>query len=97
MLVRDGFDLPHLARFRRSPTFATLQIGRASIARAAGGEFVRWDTPIDGRAGGKETISIDAPLCPVVDDNDNVVFICAERRDVTEKKAQEREIAYTCC
>jgi hypothetical protein len=32
-----------------------------------------------------------------VDDNDNVVFICAERRDVTEKKAQEREIAYTCC
>ena len=34
------------------------------IARAAGGEFVRWDTPIYGRAGGKETIVIDASLCP---------------------------------
>ena len=32
----------------------------ASRARA---EFVRWDTPIYGRAGGKETIVIDASLC----------------------------------
>src|SRR5579872_4613961 len=29
---------------------------RASILRAAQGEFVRWDTEIYGRAGGKETI-----------------------------------------
>ena len=66
---------------------------RASIARAAQGEFVRWDTPIHGRAGGKETIIIDASLSPVMDDNDNVVFICAEGRDITEKKAREQEIA----
>ncbi len=66
---------------------------RASIARAAQGEVVRWDTPIYGRAGGKETIVIDASLCPVLDDDGNVVFICAEGRDITEKKAQEREIA----
>ena len=66
---------------------------RDSIARAAKGEFVRWDTPIYGRAGGKETIIIDASLCPVLDDDGNVVFICAEGRDITEKKAQEREIA----
>ncbi|MDT9081667.1 PAS domain-containing protein, partial [Escherichia coli] len=33
---------------------------RESIARAAQGEFVRWDTQIYGRAGGKETIIIDA-------------------------------------
>ena len=66
---------------------------RESIARAAGGEFVRWDTPIFGRAGGRETIIIDASLSPVVDDRGNVVFICAEGRDITEKKAQEREIA----
>ena len=37
---------------------------RSSIARAADGEFVRWDTPIYGRAGGKETIIIDASLAP---------------------------------
>jgi len=66
---------------------------REYIGRAAQGEFVRWDTPIFGRAGGKETIIIDASLCPVMDDAGNVVFIAAEGRDITEKKAQEREIA----
>lgn len=63
------------------------------IARAAAGEFVRWDTEIFGRAGGKETIIIDASLMPVRDDNGKVVFIAAEGRDITEKKAYEREIA----
>ncbi len=38
---------------------------RDSIRRAAQGEFVRWDTEIYGRAGGKETIVIDASLMPV--------------------------------
>ena len=66
---------------------------RESIRRAAQGEFVRWDTEIYGRAGGKETIIIDASLCPVKDEQGNVVFITAEGRDITEKKAQEREIA----
>jgi len=66
---------------------------RTMIARAAKGEFVRWDTPIFGRAEGKETIIIDASLCPVLDDKGQVVFICAEGRDITAKKAQEREIA----
>jgi len=66
---------------------------RESILRAAQGEFVRWDTPIYGRAGGKETIIIDASLCPVKDEQGNVVFIAAEGRDITEKKAYEREIA----
>ena len=30
---------------------------------------------------------------PVKDEQGNVVFICAEGRDITEKKAYEREIA----
>ena len=66
---------------------------RAMIVRAAAGEFVRWDTEIYGRAGGKETIIIDASLMPVKDDDGTVVYICAEGRDITEKKAQERLIA----
>ncbi len=66
---------------------------RAAILRAAQGEFIRWDTEIYGRAGGKETIIIDASLCPVKDEQGNVVFITAEGRDITEKKAHEREIA----
>ena len=71
-----------------------INAGSATRSRArAQGEFVRWDTPIYGRAGGKETIIIDASLMPVMDDDGKVVFICAEGRDITEKKAQEREIA----
>ncbi|MEJ8853485.1 ATP-binding protein [Variovorax robiniae] len=66
---------------------------RASIERAAQGEFVRWDAEIYGRASGTETIIIDASLSPVTDDTGKVVFITAEGRDITEKKAQEREIA----
>ena len=66
---------------------------REQIARASKGEFVRWDTPIYGRAGGKETIIIDGSLMPVKDERGEVVFIAAEGRDITEKKAYEREIA----
>ncbi len=66
---------------------------KESILRASQGEFVRWDTEIYGRAGGKETIIIDASLRPVKDEQGNVVFITAEGRDITEKKAHEREIA----
>src|ERR1700742_5238451 len=66
---------------------------RDAIRRASQGEFVRWDTEIYGRAGGKETIIIDASLMPVKDKHGNVVFITAEGRDITEKKAHEREIA----
>ena len=66
---------------------------RSAIARAASGEFVRWDTEIYGRAGGKEIISIDASLTPVMDDDGNVAFICAEGRDITGRKAREREVA----
>jgi PAS domain S-box-containing protein len=66
---------------------------RESILRASQGEFVRWDTEIFGRFGGKETIVIDASLMPVKDEQGNVVFIVAEGRDITEKKAHERELA----
>jgi PAS domain S-box-containing protein len=66
---------------------------RESIRRAAQGEFVRWDAEIYGRAAGKETIIIDASLMPVKDEQGKVVFITAEGRDITEKKANEREIA----
>ena len=66
---------------------------REMIRRAAAGEFVRWDTEIYGRAGGKETIIIDASLMPVKDEQGRVAFITAEGRDITAKKAHEREIA----
>ena len=66
---------------------------RKMIARAAAGEFVRWETQVFSRAGVPETIIIDASLTPVKDKRGNVVFIAAEGRDITERKAYEREIA----
>jgi PAS domain S-box-containing protein len=54
---------------------------RDAIARAAKGEFVRWDTPIYGRSGGTETIIIDASVMPVKDERGEVVFLVCEGRD----------------
>jgi hypothetical protein len=56
------------------------------IARAAAGGFGRWDAEIFGRAGGKETIIIDASLMPVKDDNRKVVFIAGGARYHREEK-----------
>ena len=66
---------------------------RDAIARAAKGEFVRWDTPLYASPDGSVTIIIDASVMPVKDDTGKVVFLACEGRDITEKKAQEREIA----
>jgi PAS domain S-box-containing protein len=66
---------------------------QAAIERCAQGEFIRYDVEVYGRAGGKETIIIDFSMIPVKDATGKVVFIVPEGRDITEKKAQEREIA----
>ena len=66
---------------------------RDAIARAVKGEFVRWDTPLYASPDGSVTIIIDASVMPVKDDEGKVVFLACEGRDITEKKAQEREIA----
>ena len=66
---------------------------RDAIARAVKGEFVRWDTPLYASPDGSVTIIIDASVMPVTDDQGKVVFLACEGRDITEKKAQEREIA----
>jgi len=65
----------------------------AAIGRCTQGEFIRYDVEVYGRAGGKETIIIDFSMIPVKDATGKVVFIVPEGRDITEKKAQEREIA----
>ena len=66
---------------------------RDAIARAVKGEFVRWDTPLYASPDGSVTIIIDASVMPVKDDEGKVVFLACEGRDITEKKAQERELA----
>ena len=66
---------------------------RDAVARAAQGEFVRWDTPLYASPDGSVTIIIDASVMPVKDERGKVVFLACEGRDITQKKAYEQEIA----
>jgi PAS domain S-box-containing protein len=66
---------------------------RLAVARAARGEFVRYDVEIYGQASGEETIIIDYSLIPVKDRAGRVVFLLAEGRNITEKKRAEAELA----
>jgi PAS domain S-box-containing protein len=66
---------------------------RDAIARAGKGESVRWDTSLYASPDGSTTIVIDASVTPVKDEQGKVVFLACEGRDITEKKAYEREIA----
>src|ERR1700722_18833866 len=71
-------------------TKATL---KAAVARAADGEFIRYDVEVYGRAGGRETIIIDFSMIPVRDASGRVRYNVPEGRDITEKKAYESEVA----
>jgi PAS domain S-box-containing protein len=66
---------------------------RELCGRAAHGEFIRCDIEIYGRSSGEETIVIDFSLIPVRDQLGRIVFLLAEGRDITEKKAAEAELA----
>jgi PAS domain S-box-containing protein len=66
---------------------------RELCRRAARGEFVRCDIEIYGRSSGEGTIVIDFSLMPVHDQLGRIVFLLAEGRNITEKKAAEAELA----
>ena len=66
---------------------------RGAIARAAQGEFIRYDVEVFGRASGEATIIIDFSMIPVKEETGKVVFIVPEGRDITEKKTYEQQIA----
>jgi len=65
---------------------------RDAIRRAATGEEIRYDVEVYGGSGGKETIIIDFTLKPVRDESGRIVYLLPEGRDISEKKAQEREL-----
>ncbi len=66
---------------------------RDFVQRARGGEFIRCDLEVYGRASGEATIIVDFSLLPVRDARGDVVFLLAEGRDITEKKRAEAEVA----
>lgn len=63
-----------------------------SIKKASEGSFVRADVEIFVRRVGKETIITDYSLTPIYDDNNQVIFLLAEGRDITDKKNLEMEL-----
>ena len=63
-----------------------------AIARAATGEFVRYEVEIKGSA--DRAATLDFSLKPVKDETGNVIFLIPEGRDITERKQAEQQIRF---
>ena len=63
--------------------------GRTAVERAAAGEFVRHELPVQG---GDVATIIDFSVRPVRNDRGEVTLLVPEGRDITELKRQERAI-----
>jgi len=68
---------------------ASKQTLREAVQRAAEGEFVRYERPIQG---GDETRIIDFSIRPVTDEEGSVVLLIPEARDITELKRREENL-----
>ena len=89
----DVFGKPFWETFWWTVTPETQEDLRNAIARAAQGEFIRYDVDVYARKSSKEIRRMDFSLSPVKDEEGGVVFLIPEGRDITEKKCFEREIA----
>jgi PAS domain S-box-containing protein len=93
-LTRDDvIGKPFWETFWWTVTPKTQEDLRDAIMRAAQGESIRYDVEVYARKSGKEVMVMDFTLLPVRDEEGRVVFLLPEGRDITEKKAHEREIA----
>jgi PAS domain S-box-containing protein len=63
---------------------------QAALAKAAAGEVVRYEA--DVLVGGGAVITVDFSLKPIVDDSGKVVLVIPEARDISDRKALEREL-----
>jgi PAS domain S-box-containing protein len=62
---------------------------REAIDRAAGGEFVRYETVVDTRRG---ELPIDFSIRPVLDDDDEVEWLIPEGRDISERVKRKQQL-----
>jgi len=62
---------------------------REDVRRAARGEFVRREVEV---LGADETAVIDFSIRPITDDDDTVVLLVPEGRDITDLKDRERQL-----
>lgn len=63
---------------------------RAAIARAAQGEFIRYEVEVQGGQG--QLITLDFSLRPVFDDAGKVVLLIPEGRDISERIKVEKQL-----
>jgi PAS domain S-box-containing protein len=68
----------------------TQQEVRNAIARAASGEVIRYE--VDVLVAGGAVATVDFSLKPIKDDNGKVVLLIPEGRDISDRKALEREL-----
>ncbi|WP_168642926.1 PAS domain S-box protein [Dolichospermum sp. UHCC 0259] len=62
---------------------------KQAIARAAQGEFIRYEVDVLGS--GNQIATIDFSLRPLKDESEQVIMMIAEGRDITDKNHLERE------
>ncbi len=62
---------------------------KEAIRRAADGEFVRHERPVQGRDG---TRLVDFSIRPVTDEKGEVTLLIPEARDISERKEYERKL-----
>ncbi|MEG4916638.1 PAS domain S-box protein [Microcoleus sp. B7-D4] len=63
---------------------------QAALTKAAAGEVVRYEA--DVLVAGGAVITVDFSLKPIVDDSGKVVLLIPEGRDISDRKALEREL-----
>jgi len=63
---------------------------QAAVASAAAGEFVRYEA--DVLVAGGAVITLDFSLKPIKDDSGQVILLISEGRDLSDRKALEREL-----
>jgi PAS domain S-box-containing protein len=66
------------------------EIIQGAVARAAGGEFVRFEAAIESPSG--VTMTFDISLHPVRDRSGDVIYIVPEGREITERKRAEEAL-----
>lgn len=68
----------------------TKERARKAVEQAAQGEFVRHELPVQGAEG--EEVIIDFSVRPVTDEDEDVVLLVPEGRDITDLKRREDEL-----
>ncbi len=87
VLGRPFWDTPWF-----TPTPGAPEAARGGVARAAAGEFVRYEATLRRPSG--EIATFDISLHPVRNEHGEVVLIVPEGRDVTERRAADLRDAF---